>query len=248
MRWVAVSIVVLAASSCSSATSTTPDDSVTVFAAASLVEAFTDIGSAFEDEHPGTRVQLNFASSSDLATQISQGAPADVFASADEITIDKIRSTDVSVGESAIFATNSLEILVEKGNPLAIENLADLADSDLIVVTCDTSVPIGRYSAQVLAAAGVDIRPDSFEASVKGIVNKILLGEADAGIVYRSDVVAAGSAATGVPIDPAFNVEARYPVVTIGENPTSTTRSFLDFLLSSPRARAILTTYGFGRP
>lgn len=222
-------------------------ETVTVFAAASLVDAFTEIGAAFEAANPGSTVEFNFASSSDLANQIVEGASADVFASADSKNIDKLRTGDVPFSAPHVFATNTLEIIVEVGNPFEIQSLADLSDSNLTYVTCDESVPIGRYSSQILATAGVEVSPASFEEHVKGIVNKIALGEADAGIVYRTDVIAAGSAVEGVPIPNEFNVTAEYPAVAIGPAPSGLTQEFLAFI-TSPAARTILTMYGFGAP
>lgn len=227
-------------------TSTTSTDTITVFAAASLTEAFTKIGAEFEREHPGSRVVLNFASSTELATHIVEGAPADIFASADTRSLDTIRMSDVAVGEPRTFATNSLEIIVEPENPKDISSIRDLARPDLRYITCDPSVPIGAYSADVLARAGVDVTPTSYEDNVKGIVTKVVLGEADAGIVYRSDIVAAGSKASGIVIPDADNVVVSYPIAALGRDPSENARAFLDFVTSSPIARSILTTFGFG--
>lgn len=241
--------LVLASSPLVSCTSegTQNDETVTVFAAASLVDAFTEIGAAFETANPGSTVEFNFASSSDLATQIVEGAPADIFASADSKNVDTLRRSSVSISTPQVFATNTLEIIVENGNPFGIESLADLSETSLTYVTCDASVPIGRYSAEILAAAGVEVSPASFEENVKGIVNKIALGEADAGIVYRTDVIAAGSAVEGVPIPDEFNVTAEYPVVTIGQTPSELAQEFIAFI-TSPAGRTILTKYGFVAP
>lgn len=222
--------------------------SVTVFAAASLIDAFTELGAAFESAHPGVIVDFNFASSSDLAIQIIEGAPADVFASADPTNLDKVRDSSVSLGEPRIFATNTLEILVESGNPMGISSLADLADPNLIYITCDESVPIGRYSADILRRADVTPTPKSYEENVKGIVNKIVLGEADAGIVYRTDVIAAGSAAAGIAIPDKHNVVTSYPMATVGKVPSEAARDFVEFVTTSRIARSILERFGFGAP
>ena len=221
---------------------------VVVFAAASLVDAFTDIAVAFEADNPGSNIDLNFASSSDLATQIIEGAPADVFASADIENLVELRESEVAIGEQMVFATNSLEILVESGNPLGIRELSDLSNPSLVFITCDDAVPIGRYSARVLDKANVDVTPKSFEENVKGIVNKVVLGEADAGIVYRTDVLAAGSGALGIPIPEKFNVRVSYPITTIGPSPSIESQAFVDFVASSDIARDILRAYGFGSP
>lgn len=230
--------------SCASGEST-DSETVTVFAAASLVDAFTELGDAFAADNPGSTVEFNFASSSDLATQIIEGAPVDIFASADSVNIERVRDGGITIGEVRMFASNTLEIMVEAGNPFGITDLADLSNPDLIYITCDESVPIGRYAAEVLANANVSVAPKSYEESVKGIVNKIVLGEADAGIVYRTDVIAAGSSAAGVPIPDAMNIVAEYPIASIGDSLSNAARAFFMFVTTSATARSILATFGF---
>jgi molybdate transport system substrate-binding protein len=221
---------------------------VTVFAAASLTDAFTAAGEAFEQEYPDADVTFNFAASSDLVTQIAEGAPADVFASADQRTIDEVVEADLAAGEPATFATNSLMIIVEPRNPLGIESVADLADPDLIVVTCAPEVPIGGYTQEVFAAAGVEVTPDSFEENVRGIVGKVVAGEADAGVVYATDVTAAGDDADGVPIPDEINVVAEYPIAALADAPNPDgAAAFVEFVLSD-RGQAILAEFGFGPP
>jgi molybdate transport system substrate-binding protein len=168
---------------------------ITVAAASSLTGAFTEAKNRFEADNPGTTINLSFGSSSSLAQQINDGAPIDVFAAADNENMQKV-SAEIS-GRPATFTTNTLEIMVEKGNPLGIATLSDLARADLIYITCAPEVPIGKYSEDVLSRAGVVVTPSSFEPDVKGIVTKITSGEADAGIVYSTDVVAAGDRARG---------------------------------------------------
>jgi molybdate transport system substrate-binding protein len=221
---------------------------VSVFAAASLTAAFTDIGAAFMDEHPDADVTFNFASSSDLANQITEGAPADVYASADQANMTKLTDAGAASGDPQVFATNSLQIIVEPGNPKGVTGVADLAEPDLLYVTCDPQVPIGAYAAQVLTAAGVTATPVSFEENVKGVVTKVTLGEADAGIVYRTDVIAAGEAAEGVDIPADVNVTAAYPVVLTGTAPNPVGgQAFIDFVLGE-RGQTILAGYGFTPP
>jgi molybdate transport system substrate-binding protein len=207
-----------------------------------------EIGDAFMAAHPDASVTVNFGASSALAAQIDQGAPADVFASADEANMARLVDADGVAGEPQVFATNALQIIVEPGNPQDITGVADLARSGLLYVTCAPEVPIGAYAAQVLENAGVDVTPVSFEESVKGIVTKVSLGEADAGIVYRTDVAAAGAAAEGVEIPAAINVAARYPVAVTKEagNPAGA-EAFVAFVLSDD-GRRILDRYGFGLP
>lgn len=218
-------------------------DTVTVFAAASLTASFTAIETAFEAVHPDIDVVFNLAASSELAAQITEGAPADVFASADTKNMDKV--ADMIDGGPVTFATNRLQIITEPGNPLGISGLADLADPAVLFVTSAPEVPIGAYTADVLARAGVDVKPVSLEESVKGIVTKVTTGEADAGIVYATDVIAAGPAASGVDIADDFNVVASYPVARLTSSDAAA--KFIAFL-TSPEGQAILEDFGFGAP
>jgi molybdate transport system substrate-binding protein len=221
---------------------------LTVFAAASLTDAFTEIGDAFMVDHPDAHVTFNFASSSHLVVQINEGAPADVYASADQTNMAKLTDAGNNGGEPALFATNSLEIIVEKGNPKAITGVADLADPDLIVVTCAPEVPIGKYSADVFAKAGVTVTPASYEEDVKGVVNKVALGEADAGVVYKTDVTAAGDEAEGVDIPTDLNVVAEYPLVVTKDAPNAEAgQVFVDFVVGE-EGQSILASYGFTSP
>lgn len=216
---------------------------VNVFAAASLTDAFGAVETAFEAVNPDVDVVLNLAASSALATQIVEGAPADVFASADETNMNRIADL---IDESApVFATNRLQIVTEPGNPLGIASLDDLGDPSILFVTSAPEVPIGRYTAEVLTRAGVDVKPVSFEESVRGIVTKVRTGEADAGIVYATDVNAAGSSVTGVDIADEYDVIARYPIARLTISEAAAT--FVDFVLSSA-GRSILDEFGFGAP
>jgi molybdate transport system substrate-binding protein len=239
--------VLLAAVSCGS------DDApsggaVTVFAAASVTAAFTELGDAYTAANPDADVTFNFAGSSDLVAQISEGAPVDVFASADLANMAKLTDAGLDADVPVVFATNAAEIIVEAGNPEGIVSIADLADADLVVVQCALEVPCGAYAAQVFASAGVSVAPKSFEANVNAVVAKVNLGEADAGIVYRTDVLAAGGRAEGVPIPDGINVIAEYPIaVTAGApNPTGADR-FVEFVLSQA-GQEILASFGFGAP
>ena len=219
---------------------------LTVSAAASLTDAFTAVKVAFAAAHPDVRVTINFGASSTLATQILDGAPVDVFASADETTMARV--DDRLAGPPVTFATNSLQVIVAEDNPKGIVDLADLARPGVVYVTCATDVPIGRYAAQVLERAGVKVTPRSLEPDVKGIVAKVVAGEADAGIVYATDVAATRGAATGVDIPTALNVTATYPIASLrASTNTMAARAWIDFLLS-PEGRAILTSRGFGPP
>jgi molybdate transport system substrate-binding protein len=246
----AASTMTAAAKPATSTPGSAPEASgnLTIFAAASLTASFDEIGSAFDTEHPDAKVTFSFDASSALVTQISQGAPADVFASADEANMKKLTDGGGNQGEPVIFATNELAIIVAKGNPQGIASVADLAEPGITFVTCDPAVPIGTYTQQVLDAAGVTVTPASLEQNVKGIVTKVTTGEADAGIVYRTDVIAAGDAAEGVAIPEDINVIARYPIVVTEESTNAGTgTAFIDFVLSD-RGQEILRAHGFGAP
>lgn len=221
---------------------------MTVFAAASLTAAFTEIGDAYTAEHPGAEVVFNFAASSELVTQIGEGAPADVFASADRSNMTELTDAGGNGSEPVVVATNLLEIIVAPGNPRGITGVADLANQDLIVVTCAPEVPCGKYAAEVFSEAGVTVTPKSLEENVKAVVSKVTLGEADAGIVYATDVVAAGADAAGVEIPADVNVVAEYPIVVTKQavDPAGA-QAFIDFVLGA-QGQEILRSYGFLAP
>ena len=187
---------------------------VTVFAAASLTEAFTAAGTALHVEQPGVTVTFSFGASGTLVTQIQQGAPADLVATADTATMQQLVDGGL-VDPPVTFAHNRLEIIVAPGNPKHIATLADLARSDLTLVLADPSVPAGKYAAQVLAGADVEVTPTSLETDVKAAVARVTNGEADAAIVYATDVHAAGSKASGVEIPANQNVVADYPIAIV---------------------------------
>jgi molybdate transport system substrate-binding protein len=219
--------------------------SISVFAAASLTDSFKALGASFQAAHPGTTVRFNFAGSPTLVTQIEQGASADVFASADTTNMDKLNTDGFGVGQSQVFAHNKLEIVVAAGNPKRISRLADLAKPGVIYVTAAATVPAGKYALQILANAGVKITPKSLETDVKSVVSKVQLGEVDAGIVYVTDVKAAGSKVTGVQIPDSLNVIASYPIVTIkGTKNSDLANAFIAYVLSAD-GQATLQSFGF---
>ena len=194
------------------------------------------------------KVQFNFGASSDLARFVQEGAPADVFASADMSNMDRVESKDLLDSPPVIFATNYLEIIVEKGNPLNISSLQDLENLDLVFVTTSPDVPIGKYTAEVLKKAGVSVTPDSLESNVKGIMLKVASGEADAAIVYHSEVIASDGQVEGVEIPAEFNIVATYPIGIIKNSANKKqAQGFVDFLLSTA-GQTLLTQYGFGLP
>lgn len=221
---------------------------VVVFAASSLTEAFTEIGAAFEAAHPGSSVTFNFAGSGDLVTQIGQGAPADVFASADESNMTTLTDAGDNGGAPVIVARNTFEIIVEPGNPMGITGVADLAKPDLAVVLCADTVPCGKGAAAILDKAGVAVTPKSYEEKVKGVVTKVTTGEADAGIVFATDVRAAGDRATGVEIPADVNVISKYPIVVTKDAPNAAAaQAFVDFV-AEPQGQAVLASHGFLAP
>ena len=229
---------------CASSDDTTT--SLRIAATSSLTEVFNDIGEQFMQANPDITIAFNFASSSDLALQISQGLPADVFASADVKNMAKITAAGLLHGQPVAFATNSLEIVVEKGNPLHIDSLAQLATRGLLFVTCPIEVPIGGYTAEVLRNAGVTVTPASLEENVKGILTKVALGEADAGIVYRTDILAAGSSVAGVPIADNVNLTTKYLVGALRDSQNQdASQRFISFL-SSEQGQKIFSQFGFG--
>jgi len=225
-----------------------PSGSATVFAAASLTESFQEIGELFSDQNPSAEIVFNFGASSGLATQIAEQGGADVFASADQANMKKITDQDLTEGDPQVFVRNRLQIIVSPGNPKEIRSLADLAKPDLKVVLAAPEVPAGRYGKQALDKAGVTVNPVSQAVDVKGVVGPVTLGEADAGIVYASDVKAAGNKAEGVSIPEELNVTPEYPIALVKGAPNAQVgRAFIDLVLSD-EGQEILIDNGFIAP
>ncbi len=221
---------------------------ITVFAAASLTEAFTEVGDAFTAAYPDASATFSFDASSALVQQITEGAPADVFASADSANMDNLTGGGLNGTEPVVFATNVLTIIVAPGNPLGITGVADLADPDFKTVICAPEVPCGNYANQILSAAGVTVTPVSLEQNVRGVVTKVTAGEADAGIVYVTDVIAAGDAAGMVEIPADINVEAQYPIATVAASQNQQAGQALIDFLRGDEGQSILAAHGFGAP
>ncbi len=252
---VALAALGMAACGGSPSTASTPTPSpdaaagtINVFAATSLTASFKAEGTAFQARHPNANLVFNFAGSALLVTSINNGAPADVFASADLPNMQKVVAAGNTISQPVSFASNKLQILVPAGNPKGIKGLADLASPGTVVVLCAPAVPCGNYANQALAKAGVKVTPRSQEQDVNAVVTKVSTGEADAGIVYVTDVKAAGTKVQGVDIPDDQNVIAAYPIATVkGGSNSKGGQAFIDFLLSAA-GQAILASYGFAQP
>ncbi|MFL6206179.1 MAG: molybdate ABC transporter substrate-binding protein [Acidimicrobiales bacterium] len=226
------------------------DGTLTVLAATSLQGAFADIEAAFEDAHPDVDVQVSTDGSANLATAIIEGGvPADVFASADEQNLERVVDAGLAEeGAAEAFVANRLQIVVEEGNPLGIESLEDLTDPDVSVSLCQPDVPCGRYAEAAFAAAGLAVPPAGEEDKVSGVVRKVALGEADAGIVYVTDVLAADDDVDGVDLADDEQVTATYPASVLSDAPNPTAaRAFVAYL-SGADAQEIFERYGFEVP
>ena len=222
--------------------------SLTVFAAASLTDVFTGLGEQLEAGNPDLDVQFNFAGSSALATQLTQGAPADVFASANEAQMAVVTEAGLADGDPAVFAANVLQIAVPAGNPAGVTGLADLAREELTVAVCAPQVPCGAAAEDVLAAAGVTAAPDTLEEDVRAALTKVELGEVDAALVYTTDVTAAGDAVEGIDVPEAEQAVNEYPIAALGEAPNPTAAAAFVELVRSEQGQQALADAGFRTP
>jgi molybdate transport system substrate-binding protein len=221
---------------------------VLVFAAASLTDVMADFEAGFEVAHPGVDVEINVAGSSSLGEQILEGAPADVFASANEITMDRLMAEGAVVDPPSAFAANRLQIAVPVDNPGGITGLADFADDSLLLGLCIETVPCGDFARQALTKAGIEPSIDTEEPDVRALLAKVASGELDGGVVYETDILAASDTVAGVVIQPADNVEAVYPIAVLVDAPNQIgAREFVAFVLSEG-GRDILDRYGFREP
>jgi molybdate transport system substrate-binding protein len=256
MRRLAVIAAVLAAAAaagCSSSTSSPSAGSspatgaITVFAAASLTESFTQLGKQFEATHPGDTVKFSFGPSSGLATQITSGAPADVFASAAPGNMDDV----VSAGDAASpqnFAKNTMEVATPPDNPGNVESVKDLADDSVKVALCQPQVPCGVVAAKVFKNAGITVKPVTLQPDVKSVLTQVETGNVDAGMVYVTDVQAAGSKVNGVTIPASDNASTLYPIATINSSKhKSIAQAFMNYVLS-PAGQQVLKAAGFESP
>jgi len=219
---------------------------ITVLAAASLTESFTTLGKNFEAANPGTSVVFSFGSSSTLATQINQGAPADVFASADQRTMQMVTGAG-NATDPKLFATNTLEIAVPPGNPGKITGLADFADSKKKTVLCAKEVPCGAAAQQVFALAKINAKPVSYETDVKSALTKVEQNEADAALVYKTDVSSAGNKVQGITFPQAQKVINKYPIVAVKDSKNSSAADAFVAYVTGP-GEQVLQKAGFGAP
>lgn len=237
-------VLPLALASCTSQTADDNDaTTITVSAAASLTDAFTEIGAAFTEAHPSIEVRFNFAGSSSLAEQINAGAPVDVFAAASTTSMDRARD---ALAEPTVFASNSLAIAVPLGNPAGITSLTDLQDPNITLIVCATQVPCGAATAALLERNGLELTPSSLEPDVRAVLTKVITDEADAGIVYRTDTAAAGDQVEQIAIPDEANVINRYPISKT-KTASQAADTFVDFVRSESGQR-ILESWGFGTP
>jgi molybdate transport system substrate-binding protein len=246
-----LSIAVAACGSAAPAPGASPEGvsgNVSVFAAASLTESFTQIGKDFEVANPGAKVTFNFAGSSQLATQINQGAPADLFAAASPATMKTVTDAGNGEGTPITFVRNQLVIAVPKGNPKAIKGLADLTAAGLKVALCAEQVPCGAAAKTALDAAKVSLTPVTLEQDVKGGLSKVKLGEVDAALVYRTDAKAAASDVDGVEFAESAGAINDYPIVMLKGAPNRAGAAAFLAYLRSDQGEAVLVRAGFQAP
>jgi molybdate transport system substrate-binding protein len=220
---------------------------ITVFAAASLTESFTQIGKQFEAAHPGDTVKFSFGPSSGLAEQITSGAPADVFASAAPANMDQVVSAGDASGPQN-FAKNVMEVATPPDNPGNVESVKDLADDSVKVALCQPQVPCGVVAAEVFKNAGITVKPVTLQPDVKSVLTQVETGNVDAGMVYVTDVQAAGSKVKGVKIPDSDNASTLYPIATISSSKhKSEAQAFMNYVLSSA-GQQVLAAAGFEKP
>lgn len=232
----------------SSSTTPAQGGSITVFAAASLKKSFTEIGERFKTDNPGVSVEFSFAGSSDLVTQLTQGAPADVFASADTKNMDKAAQAGLLAGSPTNFASNTLAIAVAPGNPKQIGSFRDLTRPGLNVVVCAPQVPCGSATQKVEDTTGVRLAPVSEESAVTDVLNKVTTGQADAGLVYITDAMGAGDKVTTVRFGESAGAVNTYPIAVLKQSKSpQLARKFVD-LVTGEAGQKVLSTEGFAKP
>ncbi len=221
---------------------------VTVYAASSLKKSFDAIGAEFQQAHPGSTVEISYDGSSTLVTQLTGGAPADVFASADEKNMKKLMQANLASGTPALFASNTLQIAVAPGNPKKIAGLADLAKAGVRTVLCASEVPCGSAAHAALDAAKVTIEPASEEQNVAAVVTKVSTREADAGLVYQTDVSASDGKVDGVVFPESAQAVNKYPIVALKAAPNAAgAEAFIDLVVGA-EGQKVLAGFGFAGP
>ncbi|WP_406864428.1 molybdate ABC transporter substrate-binding protein [Streptomyces sp. HUAS MG47] len=225
--------------------SAAPSANLTVLAAASLTDAFRTAGAAYEKSHPGTKLTFSFAGSQELVAQVSQGSPADVLVTADTKSMEKVKA---DTGTPAVIARNRLVIATGEGNPHKVDELKDLADTTLKVVLAAPEAPAGKYSKQILDAQKITVKPVSQEPNVRAVLSKVELGEADAGLVYKTDAESAKDKVDAVDIPDAQNAVAQYPAAALKDSENAEAAAAFVAWLSSPEGQKILQDAGFQRP
>lgn len=243
-------VLVAALVGCSSKSDSPPSASgqVVVFAAASLKPAFAEISAQFEAQNAGSTVEFEFAGSSELATQLTQGATADVFASADTAQMDTVAKAGLLSGNPTNFASNTLVIVTTPGNPKRVGSFADLARPGLGVVICQKPVPCGAATRRVEGSTGVHLNPVSEEPSVTDVLNKVTTGQADAGLVYVTDARSAGNKVTAVSFPEAAGAVNVYPIAVLKRAPQPTLAQRFVAMVTGEPGQNILSQFGFAKP
>lgn len=222
-----------------------PSGEIVVFAAASLTEAFTQIARDFEAKYPDATVVTQFAGSITLATQLTRGAPADVYASANTAQMQRVVNAGLTKGEPTVFVTNTLQIVVPQGNPAGVQGLRAFSKEKLEIALCAPKVPCGALAQEVFDIAGVEPAADTLEQDVKAVLTKVRLGEVDAGLVYRTDVASAEAPVVGIAFPAASKAANQYPIAVLGDaqNPSGAA-AFVHYVLS-PAGQQVLASFGF---
>jgi molybdate transport system substrate-binding protein len=241
-------VLPLATAACGGDDSGGGRSTLTVLAASSLTEAFTTLEAQYESQHPDIKVVFSFDSSATLAAQVTQGAPADVLATADEDTMKTVTNADDTAGPPQIFTTNTMVIVTPPDNPAGVTEVSDLASPSVKVSLCDESAPCGSAATDLLTLDHVDVTPVSFEPDVKSVLTKVTLGEVDAGIVYASDAKTAGNNVTVVPITNADQVINAYPIVVLKDSSQPGAARAWVSLVRSSAGQQVLADDGFGAP
>ncbi len=231
-----------------SSTSAAGGGKLIVFAAASLKKSFTDIGEQFKTDNPGSDIEFSFAGSSDLVTQLTQGAPADVFASADTKNMDKAAQADLLAGDPVNFASNTLTIVTAPGNPKKVASFKDLTQPDLSVVVCAPQVPCGSATEKVEKATGVQLNPVSEESQVTDVLGKVTSGQADAGLVYVTDARGAGEKVTAVPFPESSEAVNTYPIAVLKQSKDADLAGKFVDLVTGEAGQKVLSAAGFAKP